>query len=560
MSTCYLTTKGRVLIAKMLASDRLLYTRAVTSSTVVAEPDKLTSMPMVQQAAQFLDCERIDDVCRLTVGFSCKELEESYQLKMLGIYAKTEADQQEILYKVIVYSTDEERISLPAGADITYRFIITDAVFEGELAVEVVDDLSAPAEHVYNPYRHLFTQTNSADPATVDCGERNTFSDGQKIVFVPKIALTAGSAKISCAGKQFNLNCLDLAGNAINYIFVANRTYVLTYRAADDSFCYVKHNEIEYKNGVGHIWNGEGWQTVIEAGRIVSSVSDFAPAGTLLCDGASIERSAYPELFAAIGTKFGAADEGHFNLPNLGGRCLIGADSSYVLGSTGGEAAHQLSVNELPKHSHALSGSTSSDSHSHTVTGSISTAGAHGHSLSGSTDSASHSHTPTVTQQNAGGHTPSGQVTVQSGGSHRHLNGMIDDSTNLFCYGYVDLSMPSSPAIAGDVNDMPNPHTGYTSVEGSHTHSAALSMDRVSDHGHNVKVTIPNGGSHTHTFNASAASGGSHSHALSLNIDSKRHSHTLSGSIGISGNNTAHNNMPPYMAVKYFIYTGRSLL
>ncbi|MBQ4419858.1 MAG: hypothetical protein II870_09540 [Synergistaceae bacterium] len=108
---------------------------------------------------------------------------------------------------------------------------------------------------------------------------------------------------------------------------------------------------------------------------------------------------------------------------------------------------------------------------------------------------------------------------------------------------------------------MPNPRTGYTSAEGSHTHSAALSMDRVSDHGHEVKVTIPSGGSHTHPLkNASAANGGSHTHSLNLNIDSKRHNHILSGSTGISGNDNTHNNMPPYMAVNYYIYTGRSLL
>ena len=34
------------------------------------------------------------------------------------------------------------------------------------------------------------------------------------------------------------------------------------------------------------------------------------------------------------------------------GRCLIGANNTYPLGSTGGEATHTLSVNEMPSHSH----------------------------------------------------------------------------------------------------------------------------------------------------------------------------------------------------------------
>lgn len=36
----------------------------------------------------------------------------------------------------------------------------------------------------------------------------------------------------------------------------------------------------------------------------------------------------------------------------IGGRFLLGADSTYAAGSTGGEAAHTLTVDEMPKHNH----------------------------------------------------------------------------------------------------------------------------------------------------------------------------------------------------------------
>lgn len=39
---------------------------------------------------------------------------------------------------------------------------------------------------------------------------------------------------------------------------------------------------------------------------------------------------------------------------SLGGRFLIGQDETYTAGSTGGEAAHTLTVNEMPTHSHTL--------------------------------------------------------------------------------------------------------------------------------------------------------------------------------------------------------------
>lgn len=38
----------------------------------------------------------------------------------------------------------------------------------------------------------------------------------------------------------------------------------------------------------------------------------------------------------------------------IGGRFLLGADSTYVAGSTGGEAAHTLTVDEMPRHNHEI--------------------------------------------------------------------------------------------------------------------------------------------------------------------------------------------------------------
>lgn len=561
MSACYLTTQGRVLLAKMLASDRLIYTRAVTSSVTVEEPNKLTALPMPQQEAYFLSSEQIGEACHLTVSFNCSDLEQSYQLKMLGIYAKTEAENHEILYKVLVYTTDEERVTLPAGQDMTIKFVVTDAVTEGDLTVEVVDDLAAPIEHVYNSYRHLFTQTNNCSPAVVDCGERSTFADGQRIVFVPRVALAAGSAKISCAGKNFDLKCVDLADSNISYVFVPTQSYVLIYRESDNSFVYVKHDKVEYKDGVGHVWNGSGWQTIIEAGRIVSSIANAAPVGTLLCDGSSFERECYPELFAAIGTTFGAADDNHFNVPDLRGRCLIGSSSTYTLGSIGGEDKHQLSAGEMPKHLHSFSATTSSVSHNHTATATMTSAGAHDHNTSGTTASVSHSHTPSVSQTDAGGHTPTiKSATISVEGSHRHLNGIVDDTADLFNYGSQALSLANHKAVAADTDVMPRPQTGYTSIEGSHSHTASITLNKVDNHNHNVRVTIPSSGSHSHSFSATTNKNGSHTHPISVAISSKAHNHTVSGTTAIEGNNTPHNNLQPYMAINFFVYTGRPLL
>jgi hypothetical protein len=56
--------------------------------------------------------------------------------------------------------------------------------------------------------------------------------------------------------------------------------------------------------------------------------SATAPNGWLLCDGSSLLRSDYPELFAAIGTAFGTADSTHFNIPDMRGKFARGVDGS----------------------------------------------------------------------------------------------------------------------------------------------------------------------------------------------------------------------------------------
>jgi hypothetical protein len=63
------------------------------------------------------------------------------------------------------------------------------------------------------------------------------------------------------------------------------------------------------------------------------------PGNWLPCDGASLLRASYPDLFAAIGVVYGSADGAHFTLPDLRGRVSLGTGtgaglSAYALGDT----------------------------------------------------------------------------------------------------------------------------------------------------------------------------------------------------------------------------------
>lgn len=91
------------------------------------------------------------------------------------------------------------------------------------------------------------------------------------------------------------------------------------------------------------------------------------PNGWLLKDGSSLLRSAYPALFAVIGTLYGAADGTHFNLPDERGRVAVGLDNmggsdagrlaaANTLGGTGGTETVTLTAAQsgVPAHTHSI--------------------------------------------------------------------------------------------------------------------------------------------------------------------------------------------------------------
>lgn len=91
------------------------------------------------------------------------------------------------------------------------------------------------------------------------------------------------------------------------------------------------------------------------AGIVMPFAGSTAPQGYLLCDGSAVSRTDYADLFAAIGTTYGAGDGSTtFNVPDLSGRVVLGVSQSHALGSTGGEATHVLTEQELPAHSHTV--------------------------------------------------------------------------------------------------------------------------------------------------------------------------------------------------------------
>lgn len=95
---------------------------------------------------------------------------------------------------------------------------------------------------------------------------------------------------------------------------------------------------------------GDGGSTA-PVGTVVAYAGVTAPAGWLLCDGATYQRSQYPALAAVLG-----AAATSFTVPDLRGRFLMGTSASHPRAQTGGEETHTLTEAEMPAHAHPVIG------------------------------------------------------------------------------------------------------------------------------------------------------------------------------------------------------------
>jgi microcystin-dependent protein len=97
------------------------------------------------------------------------------------------------------------------------------------------------------------------------------------------------------------------------------------------------------------------------SGTIVQYAGRTAPNGWLMCDGSEVPKSAYPELYQAIGDTYGIASVvTNFVIPNFKGRVPVGLDISKTefnsIGKQGGETKHVLTIPEMPTHKHGWKG------------------------------------------------------------------------------------------------------------------------------------------------------------------------------------------------------------
>lgn len=255
------------------------------------------------------------------------------------------------------------------------------------------------------------------------------------------------------------------------------------------------------------------------AGVVVPFAGSSAPTGYLMCDGATVSRTTYADLFAAIGTTFGAGDGSTtFALPNLKGRVVVGVDAGQTefdtLGETGGAKTHTLTSTEIPAHTHS-DGTLATDTEaSHT----------HSEGTLATDTAADHSH-------------GTGSLATVSDGGHNHFS-VLDGGSVKGVVTSASLSFATLNKVRNDSNQ-----TGVV-------RNLSLSAPTV------AAAVTSSAGSHTHTLAGSTGTGGSHSHDVTGSTGSAgSHSHDVTGSTGSTGGGSAHNNLSPYIALSYLIKT-----
>ena len=94
--------------------------------------------------------------------------------------------------------------------------------------------------------------------------------------------------------------------------------------------------------------------STIPVGTVAQWAVASPPENWLICNGQSLLRADYADLFAVLGTVYGAADGTHFYLPDYREYSPMGAGTTVPIAGAGGSLLHAISPTEMPQHNHGV--------------------------------------------------------------------------------------------------------------------------------------------------------------------------------------------------------------
>ncbi|MEM7179571.1 MAG: phage tail protein [Spirochaetota bacterium] len=96
-------------------------------------------------------------------------------------------------------------------------------------------------------------------------------------------------------------------------------------------------------------------QNTVPPGTIVSYAMQTAPIGYLSCDGSAVSRTTYANLFAVIGTNWGAGDGSTtFNLPDVRAAMPVGVGTSSRFAQNESRSIASYRNDQFQGHAHTV--------------------------------------------------------------------------------------------------------------------------------------------------------------------------------------------------------------
>jgi len=124
-------------------------------------------------------------------------------------------------------------------------------------------------------------------------------------------------------------------------------------------------NDVLQSDGSGNL-SFTALPQAVPTGSVHLMASTTAPSGYLKCNGAAVSRTTYADLFAEIGTAFGAGDgSSTFNVPDLRGEFVRGWDDSRGVDSGRNFATAQGDQNKQHNHSASATSTVTDPGHNH---------------------------------------------------------------------------------------------------------------------------------------------------------------------------------------------------
>ncbi len=177
------------------------------------------------------------------------------------------------------------------------------------------------------------------------------------------------------------------------------------------------------------------------------------PSIFLECNGQSLNRTTYSELFNIVGTKYGSVDSNHFNLPNLNNSGLNTSNQQIIRGITNMNGSSNnvssftfydntnygnnlISINQIPSHNHNINSKTD-------ITYNIS---------SNPTVNATINTSVQQTRANESGVSVN-TANIKQGGSHVHAPAAHGDHVHSITYQTATYNDKTSMISSGSINN-----------------------------------------------------------------------------------------------------------